>query len=52
MRARHAVARDEEFEPVVPDAPEERDPAEEPRHVDPDVAPGSPVAPVVRRHGH
>jgi hypothetical protein len=49
-RARHAVAPVEGFEPVVPDAPEERDPAAEPTPVDPDVAPGSPVAPVVRRH--
>jgi len=51
-RARHAVPLDEGFEPVVPDAPEERDPAAEPRPVDPDVAPGTPVAPVVRRHRH
>jgi len=51
-RARHAAARAEGFEPVVPDAPEERDPAEEPRPVDPDMAPGTPVAPVVRRHPH
>lgn len=51
-RARHAAARGAGFEPVVPDAPEERDPAEEPGPVDPDVAPGSPVAPVVRRHRH
>ena len=50
-RARHAVAHHEEqFEAVVPDAPEERDPAAEPRPVDPDVPAGTPVAPVVRRH--
>jgi hypothetical protein len=40
------------FEPVVPDAPEERDPAAEPRPVDPDGPAGDPVQPVVRRHGH
>jgi hypothetical protein len=40
------------FEPVIPDAPEERDLAAEPRPVDPDVPAGSPVPPVVRRHGH
>ena len=40
------------FEPVIPDAPEERDPAAEPRPVDPDGPAGSPVSPVVRRHGH
>lgn len=51
-RARDAVARGEGFEPVVPDAPEERDPADEPAPVDPDVAPGTPVTPVVRRHRH
>jgi hypothetical protein len=41
-----------EFEPVVPDAPEERDPAAEPRPVDPDGPAASPVPPVVRRHDH
>ena len=51
-RARHAVTPDEGFEPVVPDAPEERDPASEPTPVDPDVPPGRPVAPVVRRNRH
>lgn len=40
------------FEPVIPDAPEERDPAAEPRPVDPDAPAGDPVPPVVRRHGH
>jgi hypothetical protein len=40
------------FQPVVPDAPEERDPSAEPRPVDPDGPAGDPVAPVVRRHGH
>lgn len=38
------------FEPVIPDAPEERDPAAEPRPVDPDGPAGDPVPPVVRRH--
>ena len=50
-RARHTIARGEGFQPVVADAPEERDPDQEPRPVDPDVPPGSPVTPVVRRHG-
>jgi len=40
------------FEPVIPDAPEERDPAAEPRSVDPDGPAGTPVPPVLRRHGH
>ncbi|HEY1335197.1 MAG TPA: hypothetical protein VGF31_13135 [Myxococcaceae bacterium] len=40
------------FQPVVPDAPEERDPAAEPGPVDPDGPAGEPVPPVVRRHGH
>jgi hypothetical protein len=40
------------FQPVVPDAPEERDPSAEPRPVDPDGPAGDPVPPVVRRHGH
>jgi hypothetical protein len=38
------------FEPVIPDGPEERDPAAEPRPADPDGPAGTPVAPVVRRH--
>lgn len=37
------------FEPVVPDAPEERDPALEPHGADPN-APAGPVPPRVRRH--
>lgn len=40
------------FQPVIPDAPEEQDPAAEPRPVDPDGPAGNPVPPVVRRHGH
>ena len=40
------------FEPVIPDAPEERDPSAEPRPVDPDVPAASPVPPVVRRNHH
>jgi hypothetical protein len=40
------------FEPVIPDAPEERDPAAEPRPVDPDGPAASPVPPSVRRHDH
>jgi len=40
------------FEPVIPDAPEERDPAMEPRPVDPDGPAASPVPPTVRRHDH
>ena len=39
-----------QFEPVAADAPEERDPAAEPRPVDPDVPAGTPVPPAVRRH--
>jgi len=40
------------FEPVIPDAPEERDPAMEPRPVDPDGPAASPVPPTVSRHDH
>ena len=40
------------FEPVIPDAPEERDPAMEPGPVDPDGPAASPVPPMVRRHDH
>ncbi len=38
-----------EFQPVVPDAPEVRDPAAEPPALDPDAGRGERVPPTVRR---